>query len=707
MPALAALGALTIAALLPLVAAGQAAATADGTGDADPGAVDPSGGDLAPGGGRTIVLARPTWDTGWFQAAVVADLLSELGYAVDGPSTTEVDDFYDGVQDGAIDLWVNGWFPIHDRYLDRGEARARPIGVEVEGGALQGFAVDRGTATEVGLESLADLADPEVAGRFDADGDGRADLVGCNLDWACHALVEGHLARLDLTATVEQVSGEYGPLMETVVERHRRGEPVLYYTFTPNWTVSVLVPGVDVVWLSVPGDDGRDSPTMTGCADDPCSPGFEPSDIRAVANGELLDREPAIASLLSDFSLPLEAIADQNARMFRGEDGEADIERHAADWIERNRPEIDRWLAAATEAHVAAGGRLGPRPRPGDAGSPAVGTIRVAARPSPPYVTYDDDRFGGFSIDLLRLIADDIGADLDVYGVTSNAKLVDDVARGEADIGAGALAITSEREERIDFSQPYLDSGLEILVPVESGGVLSGRLGAALRSLLSVELLWIVLTLLIVLFVAAHVVWLAERRSNPEFPADYRTGIWEAFWWAAVTATTVGYGDTTPKGVTGRVFGLLWMFVGLFVLAYFTAGIASAFTVDELEGQIGGPGELRGHRVGVVADSLGADYVVDHGIAATRYELADEAYAALLDGSLDAVVHDAAVLEHFVAGNVAGGARVTGDRFAERGIGFAIETDGELAEAVNRSLIDAVESGRYDDLNERWFGDDG
>ena len=673
--------------------------------------------DLGPGNGTVVTVARPTWDTGWFQAEVITRLLAELGYVIDGPSTYNNVDFYAAVQDGSVDLWVNGWFPLHDALLDGGAGgQARRIGVEVEGGALQGYAADRATVEATGVTSLADLADPEIARLFDHNDNGKADLIGCNLDWACHEIVEHHLQAYELTDTVEQISADYGPLMEAAVQRYADGEPLLYYTYTPNWTSGVLVPGTDVNWLPVPfsslpdGDTAQEQATVVddipGCLTDPCNMGFPPNDIRSVANAELIGTQPAIASLLESFSIPLTDISAQNAAMFRGDDSSVDIEAHADNWIADNRSLVDEWLEAATQAHLDAGFELGPIPRSSDANLLEVGTIRVATRTAPPFVSYNDG-YGGFTVELLQLIADNIGAEVELYGVTSNAKLIDDVARGEADVGAAAIAITSQREEQIDFSQPYFDSGLEIMVPTEDGGVLGGRLGAVARTLFSLDVLVVILSLLLVLFAAAHVVWLAERRTNPEFPQSYGAGIWEAFWWAAVTATTVGYGDKTPKGVVGRLFGLLWMFVGLFVLAYFTAGIASAFTLDELQGRINGPSDLRGHEVGVVSDSLGDEYLKAQGIPAVEYVSGPEAYQALLDGSIDAVVHDAAILQHFVAGNTDGGAEIVGLMFAERGFGFALAPNSELTEAINRGLISVIESGEYADLHDEWFGTEG
>jgi ABC-type proline/glycine betaine transport system substrate-binding protein len=699
-----------------LLAAGAALARPPSTAAQTSGDDDQA--DLVPGSGETLVIGRPTWDTGWFQAEIIAQLLAELGYVIDGPVTYGNDDFYREVQAGTVDLWVSGWFPLHDQLLpETTSPAAERIGFEVKGGALQGYVADLATIEATGIETLADLADPDIAARFDRDGDGRADLIGCNLDWACHPVVEHHLDVYGLSATVEQISSDYGPLMQSAVNRFAQGEPMLYYTYTPNWTGGVLVPGRDVAWIPVPEPSlpvemaGQEADTVVpgieGCLGDPCGMGFPPNDIRAVANSRLLDQHPAIASLLDQFTIALDDISAQNALMYRGEDSSLDIEQHATDWIRTNEAMIDRWLATATQAHLDAGLELGPRPPFTDANRIEVGTIRVAARTAPPFVTFEDGTYAGFTMELLDLVAEEIGAEVEVYGVTSNAKLIDDVVRGEADVGASALAVTFQRERLIDFSQPYFDSGLEILVPTDNGGILGGRLSAVARTLFSRDLLIIVVSLIVVLVVAAHIVWLAERRTNPEFPQSYRAGIWEAFWWAAVTATTVGYGDKTPKGVAGRIFGLVWMFVGLFLLAYFTAGIASAFTIDELEGRISGPADLRGREVGVVADSLADEYLRAQGIPATEYVTGDEAYEALLNGSLDAVVHDAAILEHFVTENTEGGAEIAGLLFAERGIGFALGPDSELTEALNRGLISVIESGEYDDLHEQWFGADG
>lgn len=315
----------------------------------------------APGG--QVTMARATWDTGWFQAAIYSQLLDELGYDVSDPAelTRDANTFYPALAQEEVDLWANGWFPLHEIYLERelfsGQLISEPIepvGIEVEAGALQGYLIDKATADAMGISSMSDLADASVAAAFDKDGDGLADLEGCNDGWGCNLVIDQHIEELDWGANVEQVVGEYGDLInDVVVPAVEAGEPVLFYTWTPNWTIDVLEPGVDVVWLESPALEDDEGLTevegLQGCAgDDPCDLGWPVNDIRAVANTEFLDDNPPIRRLLEVVAIPLQDIADQNARMASSSAyTDADIHEDAADWIEANRDLVDGWLAAA------------------------------------------------------------------------------------------------------------------------------------------------------------------------------------------------------------------------------------------------------------------------------------------------------------------------------------------------------------------------
>jgi glycine betaine/proline transport system substrate-binding protein len=312
-----------------------------------------------PGSGVSVRMGQATWDTGWFQAQIFKLMLEELGYEVRDPETLNNVAFYIFTAQGDLDFWANGWFPIHNRYIEISEVagEVKPVGHLLKEGALQGYMIDKKTADEFGITNLVDLQNPDIAKLFDQDGDDMADLIGCNEEWGCEVVIEHHLDIFDLRQTVFQVQDEYNELIDKTITRYKEGHPVLFYTWTPNWTVSELKIGQDVMWLSVPFSSLPDEPgvdtqleNMAGCLETPCNLGYQFSDIRVVANSEFLADNPDAAKLFEVVEIPLEDIAAQNRKMRLGENSADDIRRHAMEWIDSNRELVDQWLSAARSA---------------------------------------------------------------------------------------------------------------------------------------------------------------------------------------------------------------------------------------------------------------------------------------------------------------------------------------------------------------------
>jgi glycine betaine/proline transport system substrate-binding protein len=313
-----------------------------------------------PGEGIAVKPARATWDTGWFQTAVYTKLLEELGYDVQDVTTLDNPIFYQSVAQGDVDFWVNGWFPLHNAYEDAYGAGAELVGYVAKGGALQGYLIDRKTHEEHGVDNLGDLKDPDTAALFDADGDGLADLVACPPGWGCELVIEHQMDAYGLRDTVNAIKASYSASMADAMARYQQGEPILFYTWTPNWTVGMLKPGEDVVWIEVPFpslpeaqkqfEDQTTVEGVVGCVDDPCEMGWPANDIRPVVNSAFLAENPAAAMLFEVASIPLADIFAQNAKMFQGEDSEEDILRHADEWIAAHRDQVDAWLEEARGA---------------------------------------------------------------------------------------------------------------------------------------------------------------------------------------------------------------------------------------------------------------------------------------------------------------------------------------------------------------------
>jgi ABC-type amino acid transport substrate-binding protein len=274
------------------------------------------------------------------------------------------------------------------------------------------------------------------------------------------------------------------------------------------------------------------------------------------------------------------------------------------------------------------------------------------------------------------------------------------VENGEADAGIAAISITSEREEVLDFSHPYYQSGLQVMIASGSRthvfNVLANILSSRVLPVLGIMVLFVILT--------GHLVWLAERRGNPDFPKAYLPGVWAGIWWASVTVTTVGYGDVKVRRVLGRILGIVWMFFGLFLLAGFTATVTAELTVSRFTTTIQNVEDLRRYRVATVEGTTSAQYLAEQHIPYIGTDKIESAYAMLERGEVDGVVYDAPVLAHYASQDDEGQFSLVGKPFKEEDYGIALAPDSPYEEAINQALLELAENGTYDELHRTWFG---
>lgn len=315
-------------------------------------------------------------------------------------------------------------------------------------------------------------------------------------------------------------------------------------------------------------------------------------------------------------------------------------------------------------------------------------TLSIATKEIEPFV-FARDELRGFSIDIWEELAQAADLDYEFVTVKTVTEQLDAVEDGEVDAAIAAISITQAREENVDFSFSYFDAGLGILAQqTDASPVLS-----ALRSgEFIVPLVRLFSFLLVVVIVAGHVIWLLERKRDSDFPKAYLPGVWEGIWWAAVTVTTVGYGDRTPRGIFGRIFGLFWMFAGLFIIANFTAGVTSRLTVQQIQGAINGPQDLPGKIVVTVEGSTADQWLTEEEISHRTTTTIDEAYTLLDDGHVQAVVYDYPVLRYY-ANLDDGKAQVAGPPFNQEDYGIAFPTGSPLREEINRALLQLREDG--------------
>ena len=333
---------------------------------------------------------------------------------------------------------------------------------------------------------------------------------------------------------------------------------------------------------------------------------------------------------------------------------------------------------------------------------PAV--LKVATKPLEPFSFQDgpDGKWTGFSIELWLRIAKRLGVETEFVNAGSVNKLIDTVKNGDADIGIAGITMNLKRERLVDFSHPFYNSGLQVMVEnkQESAGIL-----AVIKGIFTAQFLTLIGGFFLILLFCGHIIWLAERRrADSDFASSYAQGVWDGFWWSAVTVTTVGYGDKAPKGHAGKVVGLVWMFVSLFLISYFTASVTTALTLQSLEGGINGPQDLPRKVIASTTGSTAAKFARRQG--ATVREVGkdiSEGYRLLKAGAVDAVVFDAPVLQYYSTTKDTS-LRVVGQVFEPERYGIAMPHGSPYRKKINEALHELEENGGYDELRRKWFG---
>ena len=341
------------------------------------------------------------------------------------------------------------------------------------------------------------------------------------------------------------------------------------------------------------------------------------------------------------------------------------------------------------------------RPAVADQAVQQAGPLRVATKPLEPFVIKQNDRWAGFSIDLWDKMAQQLGWKYEWVEVKTVTDQLQAVQSGGADLAMAGISITSEREAAVDFSHPYFNAGLQIMVPAQKNRSALGSFTAYL----SPALLQILGLALVFLIVMAHLVWLVERGHNPEMPRAYLSGIWEAAWWSLGTIGTLEYGDKSkPKTAWRRLFAMAWIALSIILIAQFTAAITASLTVQQLTGSINGPEDLPGKSIATVRGSTAAQYLDAQQIGYVPVEKIDDAYDLLAKGNAQAVVYDAPVLLYHAATKGRGQVQMVGAIFKEETYGIALPTGSPLRKPINEALLKLKQDGTYEELYNKWFG---
>jgi len=307
----------------------------------------------------------------------------------------------------------------------------------------------------------------------------------------------------------------------------------------------------------------------------------------------------------------------------------------------------------------------------------------------------------GLCIDMATVICERNGLIPEFVFYKNVPEFLEAVEKKETDLGFSGITITADREKIVDFSQPFFDSGLIIAIHTDQAKKFTRFPTVIIRVIgFSVVLFLVGLTFV------AHIIWWLERddENSHGFSTKYSKGIMDAYWWAVVTMTTVGYGDKCPRKISGRLVAAVWMFIGIMWFAAFTATLSTVLTLNRLQpGSIRSVADLDQRRVAVIDGTTTEDYLRYYNIKMVLSGSLSEMVKLLKNDQVDAVIYDAPPLQYIAKNDPE--IQVVGDIFAEQRYGVVFPDDGDerLKEIFNREIINMQQNGEFQKIYDKWL----
>jgi len=298
--------------------------------------------------------------------------------------------------------------------------------------------------------------------------------------------------------------------------------------------------------------------------------------------------------------------------------------------------------------------------------------------------------------------------------------LVARLEQGTVDVGLCGIYESPERTDKMDFLSPYLASGMRAMVrsvrvQVDEASIMELVIGfPSPRATLAL------LCLCGVAIAFSHLIWLVEKDPNPRISPRYFNGVWDSFWLALVTATTVGYGDKCPVTYAGKLLTIAWMLVGSFFFALYAASLTTQVLEDRSmdhspEGiDFSDLNTLMHYTVGVSFSVAAQALSVEVPNAKIRmFDTQKESLDALVRGDVNVVIEDAWQAEYIKQeASYRGLLTVSGNLFWAMDSCIAVSRPGGKEHPVRDVLATALlthmrgpERLSFELSKARWFGE--
>ncbi|XP_050160058.1 glutamate receptor 2.8-like isoform X1 [Malus sylvestris] len=277
-------------------------------------------------------------------------------------------------------------------------------------------------------------------------------------------------------------------------------------------------------------------------------------------------------------------------------------------------------------------------------------------------------------------------------------KLVYQVYLEKFDAVVGDITIRANRSLFVDFTMPYTESGVVMVVPIRD--TRSKNAWVFLKPL--TWDLWLT-TLCFFIFIG-FVIWVLEHRINEDFRGPPSHQISTSFWFSFSTMV-FSHREKVVSNLA-RFLMIIWVFVVLVLTQSYTANLASLLTVQQLQPTVTEVKDLvkSGVHVGYMNGSKEIGFEESKLKAVNSMEESDEALSkGGGKGGIAAVIDETPNMKLFVA-KYCSKYTMIGPIFKTGGFGFVFPKRSPLLCDVSQAVLNVTEGKKIIEFENKWFG---
>jgi ABC-type amino acid transport substrate-binding protein len=321
--------------------------------------------------------------------------------------------------------------------------------------------------------------------------------------------------------------------------------------------------------------------------------------------------------------------------------------------------------------------------------------LRAGIHDDPPFVIKrSNGEWSGISVGLLRAIATEMGATLEIHDVPREQIVTGPLP--DVDVVA-TLNVGEKMNARYELTHAFYSTGLSIAAPETP----RESLWRIVARVFSGTFLWILIGVVVLLLAVGMLMWWFEKRPVEPLPKE-KAALSKALFWAF--EPVIGYKASQHSTRAGRVLGTIWGLFGVVMVSGLTANLAAQLTAQRLAPSVRGPEDLPRVRVGVITHTAGRKFCDARGIRRIEYDNLELALGALERHDLDAVVDDAPNLAFATTQGAHPRVQVLAGTFANHNYAFGLQPDSPLRKEFNAALIKVTWSDQWSSLLAQYLG---